>query len=75
VLESADDPQTPPAYGKRAAETLSHSFYVETPGIGHSVISNGGTCGISIVRAFIVDPATKPQTACVSGLGVSFSTS
>jgi pimeloyl-ACP methyl ester carboxylesterase len=75
VLESADDPQTPPAYGKRAAETLSHSFYVETPGIGHSVIGNGGTCAVDMVRAFVADPTTKPQTTCVSGLGVSFITS
>jgi pimeloyl-ACP methyl ester carboxylesterase len=74
VLESANDPQTPPAYGKRAAETLPHSFYIETPGIGHSVLGNGGGCGVAILRAFIADPTTKPDSDCVSGLGIPFAT-
>lgn len=74
VLASANDPTTPPAFGKRAAETLSRSFYVETPGIGHSVIANGGACAGEMVKAFIADPATKPQAACTASVGVRFAT-
>lgn len=74
VLESANDPTTPPAFGKRAAETLSRGFYIETPGIGHSVIANGGTCAEEMVKAFIADPGTKPQAACTANVGVTFTT-
>ncbi len=74
VLESANDPVTPPAYGQEAAKTLSRSIYVETPGIGHSVVSNGGGCAQTLLRAFYADPTHQPPTACIGGLGVIFVT-
>lgn len=72
VLESANDPATPPAYGQEAARTLSRSISVEVPGIGHSVVANGGSCAQSILTAFFADPAHRPPTACSAGLGVVF---
>ena len=72
VLASANDPTTPPAFGKRAVETLSRGFYLETPGIGHSVIANGGRCAGEIVKAFIADPTTTPQASCTARLGVTY---
>jgi pimeloyl-ACP methyl ester carboxylesterase len=75
VMESANDPVTPPKFGQSTAASLSSSFSVETPGIGHSVIGNGGTCAANIIRDFINDPTTRPATACTSALAVSYVTS
>ncbi|MDP9375441.1 MAG: alpha/beta hydrolase, partial [Chloroflexota bacterium] len=72
VLASANDPITPPTYGQAAAATLSRSFYVETPGIGHGVFGSG--CGGSIIMRFFADPSTRPGTACTARMGVTFPT-
>lgn len=72
VLESANDPATPPSNGQSVAQTLPRAFYVESPGIGHSVIGNGGACAAGIVRAFFAAPETKPETACLATLGIKY---
>ncbi len=72
ILASGNDPVTPPALGQRAAKTLSRSVYVETPGIGHSVVANGGPCAQTIVRAFYANPIQQDVDACVTALGVQF---
>ncbi len=72
ILASANDPTTPPAFGQAAAVTLSQSVYVETPGIGHIVLTNGGQCAAGIAQRFLDDPATKPDTSCVASLGIVF---
>lgn len=69
VLSSDNDPATPPAYGEQVARTLSHGFLITFPGIGHSVLANGGDCGLGTIFAFIADPTTKPSTACVGKTG------
>lgn len=75
VLESANDPVTPPKFGQSTADALPRSFYVETPGIGHSVIGNGGLCASTIVRDFVNDPSTRPDTTCTGTLALSYVTS
>ncbi len=70
ILESANDPATPPAYGRLAAVTLGKSFYIEVPGIGHGV--GNSICGLTIISSFFADPGTKPATGCAAGLGVIF---
>lgn len=75
VMESANDPVTPPRFGESTAAALSNSFYVETPGIGHSVISNGGSCAANIARDFVNDPTTRPATTCTSALMIAYVTS
>jgi pimeloyl-ACP methyl ester carboxylesterase len=70
ILESADDPATPPAYGQMAAQSLSKSVYVETPGVGHTVM--GTDCGRKMIAGFVADPTAKPDTACVASMGVSY---
>src|SRR5262249_14634771 len=75
VLQSADDPATPPNYGQAVARTLRASIYVETPGIGHGVWANGGDCVLRVMMQFVDDPTHKPDTACTAGLGVPFQTS
>jgi pimeloyl-ACP methyl ester carboxylesterase len=74
VMESGNDPVTPPSNGQLAAQTLSRSFYVESPGIGHSVIGNSGKCGLGIALAFLAAPDTKPDTSCLAGLGIRYRT-
>lgn len=71
VLAGSFDPVTPPAWGKRAAEHLSRSFFFEFPHSGHSV-SDSGDCAIRIMQAFINDPAIQPDSSCIGGLQVEF---
>lgn len=76
VLQSANDPVTPPTYGQEAAKTLSKSFYVETPGVGHGVWTNdSGDCVLPLMLRFMDDPARQPDTSCTAGLGFFFQTS
>lgn len=72
VLESANDPTTPPAFGQLAAQTLSRSFYIETPGIGHSVLSNGADCGTKMATDFLANPDMRPDSGCTASLGVTY---
>lgn len=74
VLQSANDPATPPSDGQAVARTLANSFYVETSGIGHGVWGNGGDCVLRVMMEFVDDPTHKPDTACTAGLGVLFQT-
>jgi cyclophilin family peptidyl-prolyl cis-trans isomerase/pimeloyl-ACP methyl ester carboxylesterase len=74
VLASGNDPVTPPAFSQMAAQTLSRSFYVEVPGVGHSVLSNGGTCGVNIIARFYTTPTRKPNTDCASALSITYVT-
>ncbi|MGI8689861.1 MAG: alpha/beta hydrolase, partial [Thermomicrobiales bacterium] len=76
VLQSANDPVTPPSDGQAAAKTLSKSFYVEAPGVGHGVWTNdSGNCVLPLMMRFMDDPAGQPDTTCIGGLGFFFQTS
>lgn len=65
VLSSDNDPATPPSYGQQVAQTLPKGFLVTFPGIGHSILGNGGSCGTALIFAFINDPTKQPATDCV----------
>lgn len=69
VLSSDNDPATPPSYGEQTARTLAKGFLITFPGIGHSVLANGGECGLNTIFAFINDPTTRPSTECVGKKG------
>lgn len=64
VFAGTYDPITPPSWGKAAAEGLSHVYYFEFPGVGHSAI-DGGDCPIEIAIAFIDNPNTEPDSRCI----------
>jgi len=70
ILESANDPITPPSYGELVAGTLHKSFLVEGPGAGHGVSRT--SCGMEMTAAFFIDPTRKPDTACTTDWGVLF---
>lgn len=65
VLSSDNDPATPPDYGKEVVRTLARGYLVTFPGIGHSILGNGGTCGLNTITAFVNDPTQPPPTDCV----------
>ena len=67
ILSGQYDPITPPAWGQLAAETLSHSFFYEFPGIGHGVMRSN-QCGLEIGLAFLDDPASEPDASCIDDL-------
>jgi pimeloyl-ACP methyl ester carboxylesterase len=74
ILEGDNDPITPPAWGQLAAKTLSKSHYVEFRWVGHGVLGAGlwGDCSKSMVDAFLIDPITAPDAACLDKLKVVF---
>jgi hypothetical protein len=59
------DPITPPAWGQRAAQTLTRSYFFEYPGVGHgaSVVSG---CPQDMMIAFLGDPGRAPDDACMA---------
>jgi metal-dependent hydrolase (beta-lactamase superfamily II)/pimeloyl-ACP methyl ester carboxylesterase/Tol biopolymer transport system component len=69
ILAGQFDPVTPPAWGMRAAETLSNSFFYQFPGLSHGIMRSDD-CGLSIGLQFLADPATRPDASCIDALPV-----
>ncbi|MEZ4589741.1 MAG: alpha/beta hydrolase, partial [Chloroflexota bacterium] len=65
ILAGEYDPITPPIWGQDVAEGLSDFYYFEFPGIGHGA-SVSGDCPLAVTQAFIADPTTEPDAACVA---------
>ena len=71
ILGGEFDPVTPPEYGRLVAEHLSHSYFVEFPGVGHFIIAD--ECARSIAGVFFDDPTRAPDASCVAEMpGVVF---
>jgi len=71
ILGGEFDPVTPPEYGQLVAEHLSHSYFVEFPGVGHFIIAD--ECARSIAGIFFDDPTRAPDASCVTEMpGVVF---
>lgn len=65
VMAGEYDPITPPAWSQLVTADLSNSYYVAFPGLGHGV-SISGECPAAVMLAFIEDPGSAPDTACVA---------
>jgi pimeloyl-ACP methyl ester carboxylesterase len=65
VVSGQYDPITPPAGGKLAADSLSNSYFFTFAGAGHGVIASND-CAQSMALAFLKNPATKPDAACLT---------
>ena len=64
LLSGEADPVTPPAYGDRAARTLTNSMHIVAPGMGHNVIYRG--CIPRIAADFIeAGKLHGLDTACI----------
>ena len=72
VVVGEYDPITPPEYGLQAALTLSNSFLVVVPGLGHDPITTGGDCAMSVAVAFLDDPEHEPDLGCEEEMGLEF---
>jgi pimeloyl-ACP methyl ester carboxylesterase len=68
VLAGEYDPITPPEWGRQVAGNLGRSFSYEFPGGGHGV-SVGASCPVGIMLAFLDDPLTEPDPACIAEMG------
>lgn len=68
VMGGQYDPVTPPDWGRRAAETLPNSFFFEYPGVGHGA-SPGTGCASDMMTAFLIEPTTVPDDACIGEMG------
>ncbi|WP_448607928.1 alpha/beta fold hydrolase [Geodermatophilus sp. URMC 60] len=67
VLAGRYDPVTPPAWGRRLADSLPTATFVEVPGQGHTP-SLQGNCAPGIVIDWLADPRAVPDTSCLAGL-------
>ncbi len=65
ILAGDFDPITPPAWGRRAAQTLENSFFLQFPGVGHAA-STAHPCPEAITVAFVQDPTREPDTSCMA---------
>ena len=63
------DPITPPAWGRKAAETLSRAYFFEYPGVGHGASVIQG-CPQDMAVAFLADPDKAPDGTCIADMGV-----
>jgi pimeloyl-ACP methyl ester carboxylesterase len=68
ILAGQYDPITPPAWGRLAAQTLSHSFVVEFPATGHGALSGQHPCASTIIAAFREDPSKQPDASCAAAI-------
>jgi hypothetical protein len=64
VLSGQIDPVTPPAWGKRAADSLSASFRFELRGEGHGEFIT--RCGNALLSRVLDAPDTAPTSPCLA---------
>jgi pimeloyl-ACP methyl ester carboxylesterase len=65
ILAGEFDPITPPRWGEAVAESLPNSYYFEFPAVGHGA-SVSDACPTAVAQAFLDDPATAPDVACIA---------
>ena len=77
LMTGDNDPGFPPAWGISTAENLHNSYYFEFPWASQGLLygaSATSVCAKSMISAFIADPITKPDSACMDRLTVTFVT-
>jgi pimeloyl-ACP methyl ester carboxylesterase len=74
MLSSTYDAQTPPELATEAASTLSRSFGVLFPGIGHLAYARPTTasCVAVVVHGFLLDSKSRPPDSCATALIPAF---
>jgi pimeloyl-ACP methyl ester carboxylesterase len=73
IFAGGYDPNTPPAFGRLAAETLPNSSYFEFRGFGHVVLFQQAPtgppgCAMAVMAAFLDDPLHAPDGSCVAAI-------
>ncbi len=65
IMSGEYDPITPPAWGARAAKTLSKSYTFVYPATGHGG-SLDSECATGMMLAFFEDPSRAPDDSCIA---------
>ena len=68
ILAGEYDPNTPPAWGKLAAQTLPNSRFFELPGTSH-VPTFGSSCAQELASAFFDNPQSSLDASCIGKTG------
>ncbi len=66
LLSGALDPITPPWEARAVKGHLPQAIHVLAPWVGHQVARSADCVGVTIVSAFLKDPASPPDTSCVA---------
>lgn len=66
------DPITPPAFAQQAAAHLENSYLYEFEGLTHGIIQSGRSCGMTIMTAFLDNPAAEPDRSCLEDMYFGF---
>jgi len=69
IMTGQYDPIVPPGWGQQAAQTLTNSYFFEYPGMGHG--ASGADCPRTMMLAFLDDPTTAPDAACIAEMEVA----
>ena len=69
IMTGQYDPIVPPGWGQQAAQTLTTSYFFEFAGMGHG--ASGADCPRTMMLAFLDDPTTAPDDACIAEMEVS----
>jgi pimeloyl-ACP methyl ester carboxylesterase len=64
VLSGEFDPITPPAWGRRVAQTLQNAYFYEYSGVGHGASTLAG-CPNQMMADFLSDPSIAPDDDCM----------
>jgi pimeloyl-ACP methyl ester carboxylesterase len=67
LMSGEFDPITPPPWARHVAETLSHAYVYEYPGIGHGASGFPG-CPQEMLIAFLEDPLSPPADVCIEDM-------
>ena len=67
ILAGKYDPATPPAWGRSASKTLSHSFFFEFPNAAHGVLDSSDFAK-QMILAFLDNPTLPPDSGCINSL-------
>jgi len=68
IFSGEFDPITPPAWGLLASQTLTNSWFLEFPGLGHDVVVSGNECPLDIALTFYDDPYSEPDRTCLANI-------
>jgi pimeloyl-ACP methyl ester carboxylesterase len=71
LMSGQFDPITPPAYAEIAASTLSQSYNLVFPGVGHGAIG-AGDCPFNIMADFLNEPSQAPDSSCINEMRMVF---
>ena len=69
VINGAFDGKTSPMWATYVAKNLRNATTIIIPGIGHFVTPQS-PCAQTVVREFLADPTTPPDTSCVASVTI-----